>query len=248
MIKRRIGVEHLFGGTIMKPDHLLNSCDRFVIGRHLSGPSVFETRRAIGRANTAEDPVKRAMDFMVAALILFCLVPVLMVVAILIKFDSPGPVLFRQRRSGLGGKVFMICKFRTMQVMENGGKMQHAVRNDPRVTRIGGLLRASSIDELPQLWNIVVGDMSLVGPRPHALAHDSLYRSLLPTYQWRFRARPGLTGLAQVQGLRGEIHTLADMDRRVASDRSYVDNWSLLLDIGILLKTVPCVLGAKGAY
>ena len=232
----------------MKPEFLISTCDRFVVGRYLCGPSVSEMAESIGTANAAEDRTKRALDFACSAMLLVLLSPLFLIVALAIKAEGDGPIFFKQRRAGLGGKVFLIYKFRSMNVVENGAKIAHATKNDQRVTRVGAFIRSTSIDELPQLINVLRSEMSLIGPRPHALAHDSLYRSLLPTYQWRFRARPGLTGLAQVRGLRGEIHTLDDMDKRVAADREYAENWSLLLDLGIALKTIPCLLTDKAAY
>ena len=199
-------------------------------------------------ATVATSPAKRAFDISVAAIALLFLIPLLVIVAAAIWIESAGPVLFRQRRTGLGGQTFVILKFRTMNVLEDGHALRHATRGDSRVTRVGALLRKSSIDELPQLFNVLRGDMSLVGPRPHALAHDLHYGSQLPTYAARFRARPGLTGLAQVSGLRGEIHELDGMARRVSADVAYVDDWSLWLDIKIIAATVPLVLHDRAAY
>lgn len=191
---------------------------------------------------------KRVFDVLVSLLAIMLLVPLLAMVAIAVKLDGPGPIFFMQRRTGLGGRAFNVMKFRTMRVLENGNEVRHALRKDERVTTIGAFLRRSSIDELPQLINVLLGDMSLVGPRPHAIAHDNLYGTLLPHYRWRFRARPGLTGLAQVRGQRGGISTLACMEGRVASDREYIEQWSWWLDMSIMLRTLPRLITDKAAY
>ena len=164
--------------------------------------------------------------------------PLLLLVSILIFLESGGPVFFRQQRGGLYGRPFIIYKFRTMSVMEDGASITHAVRNDPRVTRLGSLLRRSSVDELPQLFNVLRGEMSLVGPRPHAIAHDFYYGSVLPDYRRRTLVKPGLTGAAQVSGHRGEIASLEDMSKRVAHDLTYVDNWTPWLDYKLMILTI----------
>ncbi|MDZ4052082.1 MAG: sugar transferase, partial [Phenylobacterium sp.] len=169
---------------------------------------------------------KRSFDMVAAAVLVLFLLPLLLAVSAAIWLDSGGPVLFRQRRTGRNGTIFTVLKFRTMTVAEDGPQIAHAVQGDARVTRIGTLLRVSSIDELPQLLNILQGEMSFVGPRPHALAHDAHYGALLPHYGDRFAVKPGLTGLAQIQGLRGEIRVLDDMSRRVDADVDYANNWS----------------------
>lgn len=196
----------------------------------------------------ATSRLKRVVDVALAAFLLFMTFPVLLVLAVWIKIDSPGPVLFRQRRTGLAGEPFTILKLRTMRVVEDGARIRHACRGDDRTTRIGAILRRTSIDELPQLLNVLSGDMSLVGPRPHALAHDALYGARISEYQLRFRCRPGLTGLAQISGFRGEIHDLSDMRSRVMMDNDYVDNWSLYLDLKILFATIPRILFDPQAY
>ena len=142
----------------------------------------------------------------------------------------------------------MIYKFRTMHVLEDGHNVRHASRDDPRVTRIGALFRQTSIDELPQLFNVLRGEMSLVGPRPHALAHDVLYSRLIPHYHRRFATKPGMTGLAQLRGFRGEIHSIACMRGRVDADCEYIERWSLRRDLGIMLRTVPLIVNDKRAY
>jgi putative colanic acid biosynthesis UDP-glucose lipid carrier transferase len=197
---------------------------------------------------SAASGCKRAFDILIASWALLLFLPLLVVVMIAIQIESPGSAIFRQRRTGFQGKVFTILKFRTMTVAEDSGEIRQATKNDTRVTLIGSLLRKLSIDELPQLWNVLRGDMSIVGPRPHALAHDEYYGALIPTYSQRFRAKPGLTGYAQVNGLRGEIADLGCMNDRVAADNSYIEEWSLALDIAILLKTVPLIFRDPNAY
>ena len=196
----------------------------------------------------AADPIKRICDILASALLLVFFAPVLLLAALLIKLESPGPALFRQTRGGLNGRTFTILKLRSMRVEENGDNVVQAQRSDNRVTNIGRLIRASSVDELPQLINVLRGDMSLIGPRPHAQAHDTYYGSLIPTYHLRFQARPGLTGLAQISGLRGGTTDVEEMVARVKADVAYIDNWSLMSDLRIALLTVPHLLLAKNAY
>jgi putative colanic acid biosynthesis UDP-glucose lipid carrier transferase len=179
---------------------------------------------------------KRMFDLVVALALLLFFAPLMAAIAIAVKVTSRGPALFKQRRTGLGGRVFHIYKFRTMTVMEDAD-IQAACRGDPRVTPTGAILRRSSLDEIPQLFNVIRGDMSLVGPRPHAVAHDEIYAAVLPEYVDRFRARPGLTGLAQVNGHRGEMRTLDSLKARVTADNRYIAQWSLLLDLQILAST-----------
>lgn len=192
--------------------------------------------------------LKRLLDFIVAGAALVMLSPLLAAVALLIKLDTPGPVIFKQNRRGFSGRQFRILKFRSMTVCENGDTIQQARRGDSRITRIGAFIRKTSIDELPQLWNVVRGEMSLVGPRPHALAHDDFYSELIASYASRHHVKPGLTGWAQVNGLRGETPEVSDMEARVTKDLWYIDNWSILLDIKIILRTVLCVLADRKAY
>ncbi len=181
--------------------------------------------------------MKRLIDIVVCAvLLLVCLVPGLLI-ALAVKLDSPGPVLFRQRRIGYGGRPFHILKFRTMHVLEDGPQVVQARRDDPRVTRVGALLRDLSLDELPQLINVLAGDMSLVGPRPHAAAHDEYYGRHIANYAYRRRVRPGITGWAQINGARGATPTLSDMQARIDLDAWYVDHGSLALDLMILFLT-----------
>jgi putative colanic acid biosynthesis UDP-glucose lipid carrier transferase len=174
--------------------------------------------------------------------------PVMLLTAALIKIESPGPVFFRQARTGWDGKVFRIWKFRSMRIhtTENGVVAQ-ATKNDPRITRVGQFIRRTSIDELPQLFNVLTGEMSLVGPRPHAVEHNVEYSRKITAYLARHRIKPGLTGLAQVRGYRGETKELDQMTKRIQSDLEYINNWSLSLDIAIMLRTVFTLLG-KNAY
>jgi putative colanic acid biosynthesis UDP-glucose lipid carrier transferase len=193
--------------------------------------------------------LKRAEDLVAGGLILFLLLPLMVVIAVLIKLDSRGPVLFRQKRLGLNNTVFEILKFRTMVYMPGPEReVPQARQNDPRVTRLGRLLRRASLDELPQLFNVLRGDMSLVGPRPHAIPHNQHYSSVIGGYCCRHRVRPGITGWAQVNGFRGETDTVDKMRRRVEFDLDYIKSWSLLFDAKVLLKTViVCFLG-RAAY
>ncbi|WP_298090536.1 exopolysaccharide biosynthesis polyprenyl glycosylphosphotransferase [uncultured Sphingomonas sp.] len=191
---------------------------------------------------------KRILDIAVSSALIVFVLPALVLVSLLIWTTSPGPILFRQRRSGLNGEVFEVLKFRTMFCTENGEEVRHATRRDARVTPLGAVLRATSIDELPQLFNVLRGDMSLVGPRPHALAHDRHYALLIADYMKRFAVRPGITGLAQIRGLRGEIHDLSCMERRVRADCEYIERWSLFFDLAIILKTIPRMVRDPNAY
>jgi putative colanic acid biosynthesis UDP-glucose lipid carrier transferase len=191
---------------------------------------------------------KRLLDVLIAGFSLLLFLPLLLVVMAAIRLESPGQAIFRQRRTGYRGRVFTIYKFRTMTVAEDSGEIRHATKNDKRVTEIGALLRKLSIDELPQLWNVLKGDMSIVGPRPHALAHDEYYGALIPTYAARFRAKPGLTGYAQVNGFRGEIRDLRCMSDRVAADNCYIEEWSPALDMAILVRTIPLIFRDPRAY
>lgn len=184
-----------------------------------------------------ESRIKALIDVAGAAFLLLFLAPLFVVVAIAIKVDSAGPVFFRQTRAGARGKPFRIYKFRTMHTCDDGHRIVQARRRDARVTAVGRFLRKSSIDELPQILNVLEGDMSLTGPRPHARAHDDYYSLALPNYRLRQYAKPGISGLAQVRGHRGETPTLRSMGRRIASDAEYVGNWSLVLDFKILVRS-----------
>jgi putative colanic acid biosynthesis UDP-glucose lipid carrier transferase len=192
--------------------------------------------------------VKRIFDVVVSSLLLIGLVLPLAIVALAIKLTSRGPVFFRQRRYGLDGKEILVWKFRTMTVCENGHEVAQAKQHDSRVTPLGAILRRTSIDELPQLFNVLGGSMSLVGPRPHAAAHNELYRKMIEGYMLRHKVKPGITGLAQVRGWRGETDTLEKMQRRVDCDHEYIREWSLWLDVKILLGTIFVVLKRHNAY
>src|SRR5260221_13357408 len=174
--------------------------------------------------------------------ILVLVLPVMLAVAIGIKLTTTGPVLFRQRRYGLDGREIIVYKFRTMTVLEDGNLIKQATRNDGRVTRFGAFLRQTSLDELPQFFNVLQGRMSVVGPRPHAVAHNEMYRRLIKGYMIRHKVRPGITGLAQVNGLRGETDTLDKMQLRIEHDLDYLSNWSLQLDLQIVVKTIFVLL------
>jgi len=227
-------------------------------------PDFFVTDLIQGRMDTVEDiPVvavcespfngvsglaKRLSDVVLATLILVLLSPLLLLVAIGVKLSSPGPVIFRQRRYGLDGKEITVYKFRSMTVCEDGGDIRQARKGDARLTPLGAFLRQSSLDELPQLVNVLQGRMSIVGPRPHAVAHNEMYRKLIKGYMVRHKVRPGMTGWAQVNGLRGETETLDKMQARIEHDLEYLRNWSLRLDLYIVFKTVFVVLRDQHAY
>jgi undecaprenyl-phosphate galactose phosphotransferase/putative colanic acid biosynthesis UDP-glucose lipid carrier transferase len=192
--------------------------------------------------------IKRAMDLALGSCAVMTLAPLLVLTAIAIRLDSPGPVIFRQRRKGLNGREFVIYKFRTMRTLEDGPVVVQAIKGDPRVTRIGRLLRETSIDELPQLFNVIKGDMSLIGPRPHAVAHDTQYARLIRSYALRHHVKPGMTGWAQVHGFRGPTPHAQQMAQRVELDLWYIDNWSVLLDLGILIRTSVELICRRNAY
>lgn len=191
--------------------------------------------------------VKRISDFCLAALILAAISPLMAAIGLGVKLSSPGPVLFKQRRYGLDGKRIVVYKFRSMTVAEDGDVVRQATRNDSRVTRFGAFLRRTSLDELPQFINVLQGRMSIVGPRPHAVAHNEVYRKLIRGYMIRHKVKPGITGLAQVNGLRGETDTVDKMKARIDYDLAYLRNWSLALDVRIILKTAVVLLH-KNAY
>jgi putative colanic acid biosynthesis UDP-glucose lipid carrier transferase len=201
-----------------------------------------------GPLSAAEHAAKRCIDIVGAGLGLVVIAPLLVVVAIAIKFDSRGPVLFRQHRHGFNGRYFEICKFRTMSVLEDGFSAVQARAADHRVTRVGKWLRRTSIDELPQLLNVLGGSMSLVGPRPHPVSLDNQFDNAVRNYAFRRRVKPGLTGWAQIHGCRGPTPTTDHMERRVEHDLWYIDNWSLKLDLVILLQTPMEVLRGENAY
>ena len=219
----------------LTPEKIMDRFETPHIVRTGSLSSLRLTRPALSLAEVA---LKRAFDLVSASLILILTAPLLLIVAAVIRLDSPGPVLFRQRRYGFNQQAFRIFKFRTMTTTDDGNVIVQATRNDPRVTRIGRVLRRYNLDELPQLLNVVAGQMSLVGPRPHALAHDQEFERKIALYARRHNVKPGITGWAQVNGLRGETDTDDKMAKRVAFDHWYIDNWSFWLDIAILFRTV----------
>jgi len=192
--------------------------------------------------------VKRLSDLAAASVILALISPLLLAIAIGVKRSSPGPILFKQRRYGVDGRKIVVYKFRSMTVAEDGDLVRQATRNDSRITRFGAFLRRTSLDELPQFVNVLQGRMSVVGPRPHAVAHNETYRKLIRGYMIRHKVRPGITGLAQVMGWRGETETVEKMKGRIDMDLTYLRNWSVLLDLQIILKTLVVVLGRQNAY
>jgi len=205
--------------------------------------SVFETP-----ISGIDGVLKRGFDLVVASLGLVVLALPMLIIAALVKWSSPGPVFFRQKRYGLVGEEIRVWKFRSMRCCDNGPEIRQASEEDERITPIGRLLRRTSLDELPQLLNVICGSMSLVGPRPHASAHNEQYRSLIDGYMLRHKVKPGITGLAQVNGWRGETETLEKMERRVEYDHRYIREWSLGMDLKILLQTVAVVLRQENAY
>lgn len=192
--------------------------------------------------------LKRLTDIVFASLVLFLVWPLMLAIAVGIKLSSPGPILFTQRRYGLDGAKIIVFKFRTMNVLEDGTAVTQARRHDARITRIGALLRRTSLDELPQFFNVLQGTMSIVGPRPHAVVHNEQYRKLIKRYMIRHKIKPGITGWAQVNGYRGETETVEKMQARVECDLHYIRNWSVSLDLWIMLKTITVVVGDLNAY
>lgn len=186
--------------------------------------------------------LKRIEDLVIGSAVAVVIAPLLPVIALAVALSSPGPILFRQRRRGLNQRVFEVLKFRTMTVMEDGNDVRQATTADPRVTKVGAFLRRTSLDELPQIWNVLTGDMSLVGPRPHAMVHDEKFGQMLESYANRHQMKPGVTGLAQVSGYRGETTTAHSIEARVEHDLRYIRTWSFWLDIKILFLTVWTVI------
>jgi putative colanic acid biosynthesis UDP-glucose lipid carrier transferase len=195
-----------------------------------------------------EQVVKRIVDIVVSLAGLVFLSPLMLVVAIAIKLDSDGPIFFRQTRHGFNGRPFGIYKFRSMTVLENGDVVRQAEKQDARVTRVGYWIRRFSIDELPQLLNVLYGDMSIVGPRPHASTHDRYFTSAIEKYAFRHHVKSGMTGWAQVNGSRGETETLEKMQKRVELDLWYINNWSIWLDFSIMARTLFVIFAGKNAY
>jgi len=192
--------------------------------------------------------VKRISDVVLATFILLLISPVMIAIAIGVKLSSPGPAIFRQRRNGLDGEEIIVYKFRSMTTQDNGSVVSQATRHDPRITRFGAFLRRTSLDELPQFINVLQGHMSIVGPRPHAVAHNEQYRQIIKAYMVRHKVKPGITGWAQVNGHRGETDTLDKMKSRVEYDLEYLRNWSLGLDLQIIVRTIRLVFFDRNAY
>ncbi len=191
--------------------------------------------------------LKRALDLMLSLVGVVLISPILLACALLVRFTSPGPVFFLQKRYGLDGKEILVWKFRSMHTCDNGAVVKQATKNDPRITPIGAILRKTSLDELPQLFNVILGSMSLVGPRPHANAHNEHFRKLIRGYMMRHKVKPGITGLAQVEGSRGETDTVEKMEARISLDHRYIRDWSIWMDMKILFKTIFVVL-RRDAY
>lgn len=192
--------------------------------------------------------IKRGSDILLSLLILLLISPLLLLIALAVKLTSPGPAIFKQRRYGLDGDEITVYKFRSMAALDDGGKIEQAHKGDSRVTPLGAFLRRTSLDELPQFFNVLQGRMSIVGPRPHAVAHNEMYRKLIKGYMQRHKVKPGITGWAQVNGYRGETDTLEKMKTRIDYDLEYLRNWSLRLDLYIIAKTVWVVLKGDNAY
>jgi len=234
--------ERLTQNAAVEPLALFDLAPTFPLGR----PRLIQDRKTATSGLHAV--LKRIFDLVIAIPALMVVAPVMALIALLVRLDSQGPALFWQTRLGLGGRPFAILKFRSMRVQENGADVRQAQRNDARVTGIGRFLRASSLDELPQLINVIRGEMSLVGPRPHAWAHDEMYDRLIANYSLRQAVKPGITGWAQVHGHRGETSTVEAMRRRVDLDIWYTQNAGLALDFKILLRTPLEVLRGRNAY
>ena len=201
-----------------------------------------------GPLDRTELLLKRVLDISIAVISLIILAPIMILAALAIKLETPGPIVFTQRRRGFNAIEFRIHKFRTMKVLEGGPKFVQAKRKDPRVTRVGALLRKTSIDEFPQLIDVLKGHMSIVGPRPHPIALDDEYEALIAKYAYRHNVKPGITGWAQVNGCRGETPRVEIMERRVHHDLWYIDNWSLTLDIYIIFRTIYELLRNRNVY
>ena len=227
------------------PEQILHKFEEVRLSKLGPLTSLQLTRLPLTRMEIAR---KRAFDLVVAALALVALTPVLLAVAAVVWLDSPGPVFFVQRRFGFNQQPFRIIKFRTMSTLDDGPVIAQATRNDPRLTRVGRFLRRWNIDEIPQLFNVLAGDMSLVGPRPHALSHDLEFERRISLYARRHNVKPGITGWAQIHGYRGQVDTDEKMRGRVEHDLFYIDNWSLWLDLQIIIRTVLSSAGYRNAY
>jgi Undecaprenyl-phosphate glucose phosphotransferase len=227
------------------PEHILDRFDQVELVKIGPISSLQLRRMPLSRVELLE---KRALDLLLASAALLLLTPMLLTTAVLVKLDSRGPVFFLQRRFGFNQKPFQIIKFRSMRTYEDGPEIRQAKKDDPRVTRIGRWLRRWNVDEVPQLLNVIKGEMSLVGPRPHALSHDREFERRISSYARRHNVKPGITGWAQIHGLRGETDTDDKMRARVEHDLYYIDNWSVLLDLQILVRTVISPTSYRNAY
>jgi Undecaprenyl-phosphate glucose phosphotransferase len=227
------------------PEQILHKFEEVKLSKLGPLTSLQLTRRPLSRVEIAR---KRIFDLVCAAAALLALTPLLLAVALLVSIESDGPVFFVQRRYGFNQQPFRIIKFRTMRTLDDGPVVPQATRDDPRLTRIGRWLRRWNIDEIPQLFNVLTGDMSLVGPRPHALSHDHEYQRRIALYARRHNVKPGITGWAQIHGYRGEIDTEEKMRKRVEHDLFYIDNWSLWLDLKIIFRTVFSPSAYRNAY
>ncbi|MCP5676408.1 undecaprenyl-phosphate glucose phosphotransferase [Klebsiella pneumoniae] len=226
--------------------------DLFSYSAHISQLRMFGNIQTISIFTSPFDGegavLKRIEDIILGLFFTLLSLPAMLIVAIGIKLTSPGPVLFKQNRYGLNGKQIQVWKFRTMRVMENSAVVTQATRNDPRITKFGAFLRKTSLDELPQFINVLQGRMSIVGPRPHAVAHNEQYRVLVENYMIRHKVKPGITGLAQINGFRGETDTLDKMEKRIQFDLQYIQSWSLLLDLKIIFLTFFRGFVGKNAF
>ena len=211
--------------------------EEFEFASENSAPETGGRAKSRERAHERDEAVYRLRDILFAAVLLPIVSPLLILIAVLIKLDSRGPVFFIQHRGGRGDREFPCIKFRTLRVLENGDDVRQVVSDDDRVTRVGSVLRRTSLDELPQLINVLRGEMTLVGPRPHALKHDREFEAMVPHYRRRYAVKPGLTGLAQISGLRGEISSLADLEQRVEADLRYIYSRNIWTDTYIIIST-----------
>jgi Undecaprenyl-phosphate glucose phosphotransferase len=227
------------------PEQILHKFEELELAKVGPLASLQLTRLPLSRIEVVQ---KRLFDLIFAAAALIALTPLFVVIAALVKLDSPGPVFFVQRRYGFNQQPFRIIKFRTMRALEDGSVIPQVTRDDPRLTKIGRWLRRWNIDEIPQFFNVLTGDMSVVGPRPHALSHDHEYESRISLYARRHNVKPGLTGWAQINGYRGEIDSDEKIRKRVEYDLFYIDNWSLWLDLKIIARTVLSPAGYRNAY
>ncbi|MEM9422952.1 MAG: exopolysaccharide biosynthesis polyprenyl glycosylphosphotransferase, partial [Pseudomonadota bacterium] len=234
------------------PIHIAMCPDKLWIER---GVGQIETIGAMPLLSVHQRPIKGWANFIkmledkvLGGLIFLSTLPIMALCALAVRLESSGPIFFIQHRQGFAGEIFPIVKFRTMRVMENGDEVKQATKDDDRITRVGRILRRYSLDELPQLWNVLRGDMSLVGPRPHAIAHDKYYMDVIADYAARHKVKPGITGWAQVNGFRGETADDATMEARVRHDLKYIESWSLWFDIRIIVMTAAAVVLPKNAY